>query len=145
MLTKQQAFYKIFKKKKNLKHGAALYYKKQLNNKSPQLSGVVLQLRIVTPRKPNSARRPAVKVCLSNDRYVLSHIPGMGHNLKKHAEVLVEGGGARDLPNVRYGCVRGAYGLSGVIGKLRRRSVYGTKRPDALKKKLRRKFRKLFE
>lgn len=144
MLSKPQQFKKVFLKKKSKKYAASLYYKKSYYKRSPQLRGIITQLRIVTPKKPNSARRPAAKTALSNSRYVVAHIPGSGHNLRKHSEVLIRGGGARDLPGVWYSCTRGVYGFNGVIGKLRRRSIYGTKRPDSLKKKLRRKYRKLF-
>jgi small subunit ribosomal protein S12 len=107
----------------------------------PQIKGVVLKVRITTPRKPNSARRPVVKVLLSNKKQRVAHIPGKGHNLRKHSEVLISGVGARDLPGVHFSCIRGIYDLSGVAGKVRRRSIYGVKKPDTLKKKLRRKFR----
>jgi small subunit ribosomal protein S12 len=144
MSTNNQCFYKSIFKKKAAKRAASLYYKKERNKRCPQLRGIIIKLRIVTPKKPNSARRPAVKTLLSNERHVTAHIPGIGHNLRKHSEVLIRGGGARDLPGVRYSCVRGVFGFNGVLNKLRRRSIYGTKRPDYLKKKLRRKFRKLF-
>jgi small subunit ribosomal protein S12 len=117
---------------------------KKLNpilSKQPQMKGVVLKVRITTPRKPNSARRPVVKVLLSNRKQRVVHIPGKGHNLRKHSEVLISGVGARDLPGVHFSCIRGVYDLSPVASKLRRRSIYGLKRPDVLKKKLRRKFR----
>ncbi len=120
------------------------FFKKKLNpvlSKQPQIKGVVLKVRITTPRKPNSARRPVAKVLFSNTQQRVSHIPGKGHNLRKHSEVLVSGVGARDLPGVHFSCIRGVYDLSSVIGKIRRRSIYGVKRPDVLKKKLRRKFR----
>ena len=107
----------------------------------PQIKGVVLKVRITTPRKPNSARRPVVKVLLSNKKQRVAHIPGKGHNLRKHSEVLISGVGARDLPGVHFSCIRGVYDFSPVVGKLRRRSIYGVKRPDLLKKKLRRRFR----
>jgi small subunit ribosomal protein S12 len=126
----------IFKKKR--------FFKKKLNpilNKRPQIKGVVLKVRITTPRKPNSARRPVVKVLLSNKIQRVAHIPGKGHNLRKHSEVLVSGVGARDLPGVHFSCIRGVYDLSPVVGKIRRRSIYGVKKPDSLKKKLRRRFR----
>jgi small subunit ribosomal protein S12 len=118
--------------------------KKKLNpilSNRPQIKGVVLKVRITTPRKPNSARRPVVKVLLSNRIQRVAHIPGKGHNLRKHSEVLISGVGARDLPGVHFSCVRGGYDFSPVFGKVRRRSIYGVKRPDILKKKLRRKFR----
>jgi small subunit ribosomal protein S12 len=128
--------YQIFKKKR--------FFLKKLNpilNNRPQIKGVVIKVRITTPRKPNSARRPVVKVLLSNKLQRVAHIPGKGHNLRKHSEVLISGVGARDLPGVHFSCVRGVYDLSSVVGKVRRRSIYGTKKPDVLKKKLRRKFR----
>lgn len=109
----------------------------------PQVRGVVMRARIVTPRKPNSARRPVAKVVLSNGKRVTAHIPGTGHNARRHSEVLVRGGGARDLPGVGYTCVRGVYDLSGVLKKLKRRSIYGIARPGFMKKKLRRQFRNL--
>ena len=107
----------------------------------PQIKGVVLKIRITTPRKPNSARRPVAKVILSNRKQRVIHIPGKGHNLRKHSEVLISGVGARDLPGVHFSCIRGVYDFSPVFGKIRRRSIYGVKRPDSLKKRLRRKFR----
>ena len=128
----------IFKKKR--------FFLKKLNpilNNKPQIKGVVLKVRITTPRKPNSARRPVVKVLLSNKVQRVAHIPGKGHNLRKHSEVLISGVGARDLPGVHFSCVRGVYDLSPVVGKVRRRSIYGVKKPDSSKKKLRRRFRVL--
>lgn len=110
---------------------------------SPHARGTVRRARIVTPRKPNSARRPVAKVMLVNGYRVTAHIPGVGHNLRSHSQVLIRGGGARDLPGVRYTCVRGVYDLSGITGKRRRRSIYGVERPAELKKKVRRKFRNL--
>ena len=120
------------------------FTKKKTNpilGKRPQIKGVVLKVRITTPRKPNSARRPVVKVLLSNKKQRVAHIPGKGHNLRKHSEVLISGVGARDLPGVHFSCIRGVYDLSPVNKKLRRRSIYGVKKPDSQKKKLRRKFR----
>lgn len=144
MLTKFQSYVKTYEKKKDHTTTPALHYRDQTFLKCPQNRGITLKLRIVTPKKPNSARRPAAKVLLSNKSSVTAHIAGVGHNLRKHSETLIMGGGARDLPGVNYSCVRGKYGLAGLFNKVRRRSIYGAKRPDYLKKKLRRKFRKLF-
>jgi small subunit ribosomal protein S12 len=134
MSTSQQLIRRIFVKKKAHKRTPAL-----LN--CPQSRGTVRRARIVTPRKPNSARRPVAKVLLRSKERVTAHIPGVGHNLKSHSQVLIRGGGARDLPGVRYTCIRGVYDLSGVIGKKWRRSIYGIKQPNDFKKKPRRKFR----
>ena len=87
---------------------------KKKNNKpklngGPQKKGIVLRLRICTPRKPNSARRPAVKLKLTTKKRALAHIPGSGHNLRKFSKVLINGNSARDLPVVNYTCIRGVY------------------------------------
>jgi small subunit ribosomal protein S12 len=146
MRTKNQfLFFKFFEKKKAFSKSSKLYYKNNINIKCPQLLSVVLKVCIVTPKKPNSARRPVVKIILKSKKNALVHIKGIGHNLKKHSEVLICGRGCRDLPGVNYFCIRGKYSLLGVVGKTKRRSIYGVKRPDFLKKKLRRKFRKIFK
>ena len=126
-----------------------IYYKKEKRNKRPKFlgaphkKGIVLRLRICTPRKPNSARRPVVKLFLSTKKKALAHIPGSGHNLRKHSKVLISGVGARDLPVVNYTCIRGKYDFIGLISKRRRRSIYGVKQIPELKKHIRRKLRKL--
>jgi small subunit ribosomal protein S12 len=102
-----------------------------------------MRIRIVTPRKPNSARRPTAKVILSNKGRITAHIPGSGHNLRRHSNILIHGCGARDLPGVRYTCTRGVYDFYGLLKKTRRRSVYGAPQPQNLKIKLRRKFRNI--
>jgi small subunit ribosomal protein S12 len=134
--TLNQLIYRFKLKKKSHKRAPAL-----LN--CPQVRGSVRRARIVTPRKPNSARRPVAKVLLVNDERVTAHIPGRGHNLKPHSQVLIRGGGARDLPGVRYTCIRGVYDLNGVLSKRWRRSIYGVKQRVDLKNKVRRKFRRL--
>jgi len=96
--------------------------------KCPQARGVVKRARIVTPRKPNSARRPVAKVVLNNKNRVTAHLPGIGHNIRAHSSVLIRGGGARDLPGVRYTCIRGVLDFMEIMGKKRRRSIYGTKK-----------------
>lgn len=111
---------------------------------APQVQGDVVKVKIVTPKKPNSARRPVVKAKLTNGKGVVSHIPGIGHNLRKHSDVLIRGGGARDLPGVRHTCIRGVYDFMGVKNKTRRRSLYGVKNPPSKNLKIRRKFRKAF-
>ena len=136
MSTKQQRINTTILQKKAHKKTPALL-------QCPQVRGTVVRLRILTPKKPNSARRPVVKVKLVNRRRLTAHIPGIGHTLRKHSDVLIRGGGARDLPGVNYSCSRGVYDLHGVITKSRRRSIYGKAKPTIEKKKVRRKFRKI--
>jgi len=95
----------------------------------PQKRGVCLQVKTMTPKKPNSALRKVARVRLSNGKEVTVYIPGEGHNLQEHSIVLVRGGRVRDLPGVRYHIIRGVLDASGVEDRRRSRSKYGTKRP----------------
>lgn len=97
--------------------------------KCPQVRGRVVRLKIVTPRKPNSARRPVVKSKLVNKKRVTAHIPGIGHTLRRFSEVLIKGTGPRDIPGVNYRCCRGVYDLGPVLKKKRRKSIYGVSNP----------------
>jgi len=94
--------------------------------KNPQLKATVLKTMIMKPKKPNSANRKICKVKLSNDKVVLAHIPGEGHNLQEHSMVLIRGGRVKDLPGIKYRVVRGKYDLKGVEGRKKSRSLYGT-------------------
>jgi small subunit ribosomal protein S12 len=95
----------------------------------PQRRGVVLQVKAVAPKKPNSALRKVARVRLTNGREVTCYIPGIDHNLQDHSIVLVRGGRVRDLANVRYHIVRGTLDSSGVADRRQGRSKYGAKRP----------------
>ena len=107
---------------------------KQKKSKSPALvncpfrRGVCLQVKTMTPKKPNSALRKIARVRLSNKFEVTSYIPGEGHNLQEHSIVLVRGGRVKDLPGVRYHMVRGTLDTAGVAKRKKSRSKYGTKR-----------------
>ncbi len=95
----------------------------------PQRRGVVLQVKAVPPKKPNSALRKVARVRLTNGREVTCYIPGIDHNLQDHSIVLVRGGKVRDLANVRYHIVRGTLDSSGVEDRRQARSKYGAKKP----------------
>ncbi|OGX05996.1 MAG: 30S ribosomal protein S12 [Omnitrophica WOR_2 bacterium GWA2_47_8] len=95
----------------------------------PQRRGVCLQVRTMTPKKPNSALRKIARVRMSNKMEVTAYIPGEGHNLQEHSIVLVRGGRVKDLPGVRYHIVRGSLDTAGVNNRKKSRSKYGTKRP----------------
>ena len=94
----------------------------------PQRRGVCLQVKTMTPKKPNSALRKIARVRLSNSVEVTSYIPGEGHNLQEHSIVLVRGGRVKDLPGVRYHIVRGTLDTAGVANRKKSRSKYGAKR-----------------
>lgn len=121
-MTTPKQRYKYFDTKKSHSLSPALLH-------CPQVRGRVIRLKIITPRKPNSARRPVVKAKLVNRRRVTAHIPGIGHTLRRFSEVLIKGTGPRDLPGVNYRCCRGTYDLGGVLRRKRRRSIYGVNNP----------------
>jgi len=109
--------------------------RKQLKTKStapalqscPQKRGVCVRVYTTTPKKPNSALRKIARVRLTNGIEVTAYIGGEGHNLQEHSLVLIRGGRVKDLPGVRYHIVRGHLDASGVSGRKRGRSKYGTK------------------
>ena len=95
----------------------------------PQRRGVCIQVRTMTPKKPNSALRKIARVRLTNGVEVTAYIGGEGHNLQEHSVVLVRGGRVKDLPGVRYHIIRGTLDTQGVKDRKQRRSKYGAKRP----------------
>ena len=100
----------------------------------PQKKGVCLQVKIMTPKKPNSALRKIARVRLTNGIEITAYIPGVGHNLQEHSIVLIRGGRVKDLPGVRYHVVRGTLDAAGVAGRQQSRSKYGAKRPKGPQK-----------
>jgi small subunit ribosomal protein S12 len=122
-----------------VRHGRQRRRKKSASpalQKNPFRRGVCLVVKAVKPKKPNSALRKVTKVRLSNGQEVTVYIPGEGHNLQEHSNVLVRGGRVRDLPGVRYHVVRGTLQCDGVVvspkfgtPRKKSRSKYGAKRP----------------
>lgn len=100
----------------------------------PQRRGVCTQVKVVTPKKPNSALRKVARVRLTTGLEVSSYIPGIGHNLQEHSVVLIRGGRVKDLPGVRYHVIRGTLDTAGTLDRKKARSRYGTKRPKEVKK-----------
>ena len=119
---------------KKTKAPALRYIRNTLKNRvyrgsgSPQKLGVCIQVRTVTPKKPNSALRKVARVRMTNGMEVTAYIPGEGHTLQEHSVVLIRGGRVKDRPGVRYHIIRGALDATGVDGRRRGRSKYGTKR-----------------
>jgi small subunit ribosomal protein S12 len=107
----------------------------------PQIKGVVSKIATMSPKKPNSAIRHVAKVKLTNKKKITGRLPGQGYYCSKYNRVLVEGGRANDLPGVGYTLIRGVFDFSPVVGKRKRRSIYGVDRPDDQKKHVRRCFR----
>ena len=99
---------------------------------APFKKGVCLRVLTTKPKKPNSAIRKIVKVKLTNGKRITAVVPGIGHKLHEHGEVLVRGGRANDLPGVRYKLVRGKYDffMEEDIKRTHKRSKYGVKRKN---------------
>ena len=95
----------------------------------PQKRGVCLNVKTMTPKKPNSALRKVARVRLVNGMEGTAYIPGIGHNLQEHSVVLIRGGRVKDLPGVRYHIIRGTLDTAGVAKRMQARSKYGAKRP----------------
>jgi small subunit ribosomal protein S12 len=95
---------------------------------APQKRGVCVQVRTMTPKKPNSALRKIARVRLTNQMEVTAYIPGIGHNLQEHSVVLVRGGRVKDLPSVKYHIIRGTLDAAGVRDRKQGRSKYGAKK-----------------
>lgn len=93
---------------------------------NPQKKGNCIKIMTKKPKKPNSAIRKIARVRLVNGEVIICYIPGEGHNLQEHGTVLVRGGRVKDLPGVRYKCIRGKYDLAGVQNRKQGRSKYGT-------------------
>ena len=113
----------------------------------PQASGTCTRVFTMTPKKPNSALRKVARVRLKNGMEVTVYIPGVGHNLQEHSQVMIRGGRVKDLPGVRYHLIRGVLDATGDCGgsaswkedggkkihtgRWVSRSKYGVKRPKA--------------
>lgn len=102
--------------------------KKPALEKCPQKRGSCVRVYTVAPKKPNSALRKVCRVKLTNGFEITAYIQGVGHDLQEHAVVLVKGGRVKDLPGVRYKVIRGTLDASGVVGRKKSRSIYGTKK-----------------
>nr|YP_010294480.1 ribosomal protein S12 [Xyris indica]YP_010294524.1 ribosomal protein S12 [Xyris indica]YP_010294560.1 ribosomal protein S12 [Xyris pauciflora]YP_010294604.1 ribosomal protein S12 [Xyris pauciflora]ULQ68345.1 ribosomal protein S12 [Xyris indica]ULQ68346.1 ribosomal protein S12 [Xyris indica]ULQ68425.1 ribosomal protein S12 [Xyris indica]ULQ68426.1 ribosomal protein S12 [Xyris indica]ULQ68662.1 ribosomal protein S12 [Xyris indica] len=95
----------------------------------PQRRGICTRVYTINPKKPNSASRKAARVRLTSGFEITAYIPGIGHNLQVHSQVLVKGGRVKDLPGVKYRIVRGTLDAVGVKGRKQGRSKYGVKKP----------------
>lgn len=110
---------------------------------SPQAKGLVIRIRPMTPKKPNSAIRQVAKIKLYNKFRVTARMPGIGNLCTRYNRVLVEGGKANDLPGVKYTAIRGAYDFVPLFSKRRRRSIYGAHRPTNYSSYVRKCYRRI--
>jgi small subunit ribosomal protein S12 len=112
---------------KNKKHKRQKKNRVKALKACPQRRGVCMKMVIMTPKKPNSAKRKVAWIRLSTKKNIFGYIPGEGHNLQKFSHVLLRGGLIRDLPGVHYTIIRGKLDLKGIIVRRQGRSKYGTK------------------
>lgn len=93
----------------------------------PFKAGIVIKLRIMKPKKPNSANRKITKIELRNRKMINCYIPGQGHSLRVYNQVMVRGGRVKDLPGIRYHLVKGVRDFSYTerIKRTHRLSKYG--------------------
>lgn len=101
---------------------------------APQRRAVVYKTAVMSPRKPNSARRTFGKVTiLVTKRHVFAKIPGIGPSyLQGHSVVILRGGSPKDSPGINFTMVRGLYDLSNyeLFGRRQKRSKYAVKKYD---------------
>lgn len=113
------------------------FWRARLLRKCPQRKAVCARVYILKPKKPNSSNRKIAKVVVSYKagsitefKNALVSVPGQGHSLQKHSEVLLRGGRVRDLPGVHYKLIRGKYDFASMekFNRTQRRSKYGIAR-----------------
>jgi|ERR1700742_226885 len=99
---------------------------------APHRKGVIYKIAVMSPRKPNSARRTFAKVrLLFNDKRLFAKIPGIGeHFLQTHSIVFVRGHGPKDSPGINYHLIRGLCDFVKIepYGRRNRRSKFGVKK-----------------
>lgn len=100
--------------------------------RAPHRKGVIYKIAVMSPRKPNSARRTFAKVrLLFNDKKLFAKIPGIGeHFLQTHSIVFVRGHGPKDSPGINYHLIRGLCDFVKIepYGRRNRRSKFGVKK-----------------
>lgn len=100
-------------------------------NGRPQQKAICIKIRIMKPKKPNSAQRKVARIrIVKSDKKITASIPGQGHNLQQYSAVLIRGGRVRDLPGIRCKIIRGVLDAAPVDSTVRkqRRSKFGIKK-----------------
>ncbi len=97
----------------------------------PQKKAVVVKLWTAKPKKPNSAIWKIAKVrVVSTKIHVIAYIPGQGHSLQEHSQVLIRGGRVPDLPGVHYKAIKGKldFASNEWFARMAWRSKFGIKK-----------------
>ncbi len=124
-----------------------LFFKKQIRTltkkrtrtpslkRCPQKKGIVINVSVIKPKKPNSARRHIAKIMLSYGKKIRASIPGFhkfkDRNLKQYSKVLIRGGRSRDLIGLHYKVILGKFDAKPPQLRRNSRSKYGVKKPLA--------------
>jgi small subunit ribosomal protein S12 len=96
---------------------------------SPHKKGVVMAVTLMSPRKPNSARRRIARIKIRMGRTYYAYRPGgEPHQLQQYSEVLVRGGRTKDLPGLKYKLMRGHLDFRAPDNRMKQRSRFGIKR-----------------
>lgn len=116
----------------NIRSGKKRFPKAPAFKGAPMRRGVIYKIAVMSPRKPNSARRTYAKLRLTfSGKRVFAKIPGIGpHFLQAHSVVMVRGHGPKDTPGVNYHLIRGLYDFDRleIFGRRNRRSKFGVKK-----------------
>lgn len=99
---------------------------------SPQKKAVIVKLWTAKPKKPNSAIWKIAKVrVISTKITVIAYIPGQGHSLQEHSQILIWGGWVPDLPGVHYKAIKGKLDFAPTewFARMARWSKFGVKKP----------------
>ena len=97
----------------------------------PQKKAVIVKLWTAKPKKPNSAIWKIAKArILSTKVLVVIYIPGQGHSLQEHSQVLIRGGRVPDLPGVHYKAIKGKldFASNERFARMNRWSKFGIKK-----------------
>lgn len=129
-------------RKPALKYKYPVMSRTPILKRAPQVKGIVTRVVTMSPKKPNSAIRHVAKINLNNSLRLTARLPGKGYLCTKYNRILVHGGRANDLPGVGYTAIRGVYDFSPMVGKIKRRSVYGVSRPSGFSQHIRRSLRR---
>jgi small subunit ribosomal protein S12 len=138
---KQSATKRLIRLKPGKRYDLPSNSRTPILKRCPQVKGIVTRVVTMSPKKPNSAIRHVAKVNLTNGLRLTSRLPGKGYLCAKYNRLLIRGGRANDLPGVGYSAVRGTYDFSPVVGKKKRRSIYGVSRPAGYTSFIRRSLR----
>lgn len=97
---------------------------------NPFVKGRVISIHVLSPARPNSAKRTCCKVSIKQSaQQIYAYIPGEGnHGLEPYSEVLIRGGRTKDTRGLYYKVVRGKYDCKAVLNRKTSRSKYGTKK-----------------